>query len=71
MAKSKEEVRKEFEESQKPFTPAPSTNDNNNKYSQDEVNNKIRNDLINWKDHLDAILNILMNISDRQLLKLK
>lgn len=53
VAKSKEEVRKEFEESQKPFTPAPSTNDNNNKYSQDEVNNKIRNDLINWKDHLD------------------
>ena len=53
VAKSKEEVRKEFEESQKPFTPAPNQTDDENKYSQEEVNDKIRSDLSNWKEFIE------------------
>ena len=50
VAKSKEEVRKEFEESQKPFIPAPSQTDDDNRYSQEEINEKIRSDLSSWKE---------------------
>ena len=44
-AKGKDEIRKQFEMSQ--------SINNNNKYSQNELNNKIRNDLISFKDFLD------------------
>ena len=44
-AKGKDEIRKQFEMSQ--------SINNNNKYSQSELNNKIRNDLISFKDFLD------------------
>ena len=51
VAKSKEESRKEFLESQKPFIPIASHDDL--PFNEVEISSKIRDDLIKWRDHLD------------------
>lgn len=51
VAKSKEESRKEFLESQKPFIPIASHEDL--PFNEVEISSKIRDDLIKWRDHLE------------------
>lgn len=50
VAKSKEQVKKEYEESQKNVGPLREEGDE--RYTQDEINDKIKSDIKNYRDHL-------------------